>query len=83
MGCTGTEGAERGRVGVRPDWYSTPDGARARRFYILLEKVETRTFTTIERIKTALAWGKDKHACAFLSLDAETAKAYSKRAPWG
>lgn len=38
--------------------------------------------TTLERIKTALAWGNGMHACAFLSLDAETAKSYRTKAPW-
>ena len=39
--------------------------------------------TTIARIQTALTWGREKHACAFLSLDAETAKAYIRKVPWG
>lgn len=39
--------------------------------------------TTIERIRTALTWGREKHTCAFLTLDAETAKAYSRKVPWG
>ena len=38
--------------------------------------------TTLERIKTALAWGNRMHACAFLSLDAETAKSHRRKAPW-
>lgn len=38
--------------------------------------------TTLERIKTALTWGNGTHACAFLSLDAETAKPHRTKAPW-
>ena len=39
--------------------------------------------TTVERVRTALTWGREKHACAFLSLDAETAKVHSRKVPWG